>query len=85
MIHEQNEKKTLPKRVICCRFRKMNCISGLMEFLGRNNRIYNQPINQNAYFLCEYLHQFFIDNIKISYQKCNSSVVLFIVKKIIEN
>lgn len=56
MIHEQNEKKTLPKRIICCRFRKMDCISGLMEFLGGNNRIYNQPINQNAYFLCEYLH-----------------------------
>lgn len=41
MIHEQNEKKTLLKRVICCRFRKMDCISGLMEFLGGNNRIYN--------------------------------------------
>lgn len=66
-------------------FAKWICISGLMEFLGGNNRIYNQPINQNAYFLYEYLHQFFIDNIKISYQKCNSSVVLFIVKKIIEN
>lgn len=33
MIHEQNEKKTLLKRVICCRFRKMDCISDLMEFL----------------------------------------------------